>query len=146
MYPFIPFLPVVHGLVVSPGVFEQSEGPDHTVETASLQHPSHIQKYYAFANTDTLKHTRTIFAAIVPFAVVAALALLVLQCFRALTNGRSTRYHGEAPRGLAEKGGTHCSVSHRVENAASAAALLPLHGSIFVGGTDCLSLRLRLRA
>lgn len=125
-------------------ILQRAEASVSGIEISSPKDDFRIHSDNASTSTE-LKLTRATFAAVVRLVLIAAMVFVILQCFRALTSGRRTGNQGAA-RGLAEKGETPCSVGHHIRKAALAAAMLAFRGSIFVGGTERLSLRLCLKA
>ena len=91
-------------------------------EVPNPQHELFIQNDNLSSGRGTFKITRGTVAIVSLLACVAGVALLVFQCFRALTSGRSKKNQGVTARRVAEGGREVCSVSHHVERAAHTAA------------------------
>ena len=92
-------------------ILQRAEASVSGIEISSTKDDFRIHSDNASTSTE-LKLTRATFAAVVGLALIAAMVFVILQCFRALTSGRRTGNEGRAARGLAEKGGTPCSVGH----------------------------------
>ena len=140
----VPFAPFAH-VGASSGVGHRPHVPISGMDAHPLKNGFLIHSGSFTARRDNFKLTRATFAVVVLLTVTAAMGFLIIQCFRALTSGRSTENHGETSRNLAEKGGTSCSVSHRVERTGQTVVWRALRLSIAAFGRFALSLGVTLR-
>lgn len=111
---YAPFSSPAHA-VASTEIGHRPYAPISGFGADPLQHELPVHNGNFSTPTGKIKFTRATFVTVVLLTVTAAVGFLVLQCFRALTPGRSAENHGVTSRRLAEKGGTSCSVGHCVE-------------------------------
>ena len=103
-------------------VGQLADAPRSDVEASHPQHELSFPSDNFSSKRATLKPTRGTVAMAFLLAVAAGVALVVLQCFRAMTSGRIKKNQGATARRVAEGEGESCSVSHHVERIAHTAA------------------------